>query len=98
MNEEWGDDSERIRDILFLIGRDPSWGEVRLKAGYRHGPDSGFHLAVSLETNGDGKRFYIRLESKDVLPPQTEDWLRLLTLRMGWEAKFQPQSKRQPRG
>lgn len=100
LKEVRGGDSERFRDTRILVGCDPSWGEVRLEAGYRHSPISGFRLAADLEAVGDGKRFYIRLETKDVLPPvasgedrQAEEWLQLFTLRVGWEAKSRRQSR-----
>ena len=94
LKEAWGGGSERFRDFRVEIARNPSWGEARLEAGYRHSLKSGFRLAAALEAAGGGKRIYIRLETKEILPPidsgdgrQAEDWLQLFTLRVGWEAK-----------
>ncbi len=86
MSEAWGDDTDRIRDILFEIGCGPAWGEVRVEAGYRCRPESGFHLAAAIETRGEGHLFYIRLKSEDVVTAPAEDWLEVCTLRVGWQA------------
>jgi hypothetical protein len=104
VKEQWGRESERTGDARVVAGCDPSWGEVELEAGYRYGSVSGFHLAAALEVAGEDKRFYLRLETEDLIPPptsadslQTEDWLQLFSLRLGWEAKSRRKPRREPR-
>jgi hypothetical protein len=104
VKEQWGRESERAGDAGIMVGCDPSWGEVELEAGYRYVSVSGFHLAAALEVAGEDKRFYLRLETEDLMPPpasadslQAEDWLQLFSLRLGWEAKSRRKPRRQPR-
>ena len=94
VNEQWGGRPEPAGDAGITVGCDPAWGEVELEAGYGHGRESGFHLAAALEVTGEDKRFYLRLETEGLIPPpapadsrRAEDWLRLLSLRLGWETK-----------
>jgi hypothetical protein len=104
VKEEWVGDCERVQDARLEVGCDCSWAEARLEAGYRRSRVSGTYLAGSLEAVGDGKRIYIRLETKDVLPPfaaeegrRADDWLKLFNLRVGWEAEARRRSGRQCR-
>ena len=100
--ESWDSEGGRLGRISLLVARDPPWGEARLEAGYLHGRISGFHLSAVVEAIGDGRRIYFRLATKDVLPPdaassgwQAGDWLRLFTLRAGWEVESRRQSRLQ---
>jgi len=99
VEEQWSGDREWVQDAWLEVGWEPFWGQARLKAGYRHSRVSGVYLAGSLEAVGDGKRTYIRLETKDVLPSFAaeearlgKDWLQMFALRVGWEAEARPQS------
>ena len=97
VEEQWREDREWAQDAWLEAGWEPFWGQARLKAGYRRSRISGVYLAGSLEAVGDGKRTYIRLETKDVLPsfaaekaPRGGDWLPVFALRIGWEAETRP--------
>jgi hypothetical protein len=94
MDEGWSSVSERYRDISLLVSYDPTWGEAKLAMGYQVIPATGFHLAAAIEAKGEYKRIFARLETREILPfgmegngRQTEDWLKLFTLCVGWEVK-----------
>jgi hypothetical protein len=98
---QWGGDTGGIPAVLIVFIWDPGWGKIELGAGYRHGPRPGFDLTAAVEAKGEDKRLYFHLASKDPMSPNircsswnAEDWLKLFSIRLGWEASFR---RRPPR-
>ncbi|MBN2552426.1 MAG: hypothetical protein JXB06_06635 [Spirochaetales bacterium] len=84
----------RTGQLRLSAAHRPSWGKIDLEVAYQGGEESGFHLAAALEAVGEGKRLYLRGETRKAL--SLEDLTDYFTLRLGWEAELRQRGRGRP--